>query len=84
MATIPNRQKDNDMSWKVYILNTNTENDDQEVHVVNECNHLPSLENQEDLGIHDSCHSAVKEAKRRHPEWSINGCYYCSNACHTG
>lgn len=72
------------MALKSYILNTNTNNEDHEIHVEGECNHLPSLLNRESLGFHESCHSAVREAKRRHPTWDINGCFYCSNACHTG
>ena len=58
-------------------------NGDHEVHT-SECSFLPNSENREYLGVFLHCSGAVAEAKRRHPFWQINGCYYCANACHTG
>lgn len=59
-------------------------NGDHEVHNATAgCTHIPSAENQIDLGIHTSCHGAVAEAKGRWPEKRIDGCYYCCKSCHT-
>ena len=55
-------------------------NGDHEVHQMN-CNHLPDLNNQKDLGWHVDCQSAVAEAKKTYP--TANGCYFCSESCHT-
>lgn len=66
-----------------YVLNLNQQlNGDYEVHKVG-CSHFPT-NNYEDLGTHNYCSSAVIEAKLKHPYKKINGCYYCSNSCHTG
>lgn len=72
------------MSFKTYILNTNPDAADHEVHVLYECTHLPAFSNRENLGMFETCQSAVKEAKKRYPNWDINGCFYCSYDCHTG
>ena len=68
-----------------YVINKNAQaNGDHEVHnITNGCNYLPNHENQIDLGYHNSCHEAVAHAKRKWPDYRINGCYYCCNACHT-
>lgn len=65
-----------------YFLNQNQQqNGDYEVHQ-ERCTYMPSYP--EALGYHASCHGAVEEAKRRHPSWyRINGCAFCSGACHT-
>lgn len=47
------------------------------------CRKLPLERNQIALGFHLGCHSAVAQAKRLHYPNS-DGCYYCSNECHTG
>ena len=47
-----------------------------EVHEVN-CSY-----NKEYLGDFSNCHDAMEEARKRHPEWKIHGCYHCSNECH--
>ena len=69
-----------------FIVNRNAQTNDNNEHEVHNitlgCNHLPDLENQVDLGEHQSCHGAVQAAKRTYP--NSNGCYYCCNACHTG
>lgn len=65
-----------------YINNNIQDNGDYEVHKEG-CSHFPT-ENYTYLGDYYNCASAVSEAKRRSPNRSrINGCYYCSNPCHT-
>ncbi|WP_027848784.1 hypothetical protein [Marinospirillum minutulum] len=68
-----------------FIINKNQQtNGDHEVHnATTGCSHMPSLENQIDLGLHNTCQQAVAEAKLRWPNNRIDGCYYCANACHT-
>lgn len=70
---------------KDYYINKNQQsNRDYEVHE-SSCLYLPSAENRIYLGSFYSCKEAVDEAKRRFPSQKndINGCYYCSNTCHT-
>lgn len=65
-----------------YIVNKNEQpNGDNEVHRTDICTRLPERRNQEDLGWHLSCASAVATAKVR--GYYANGCYYCSSECHT-
>ncbi len=67
----------------LYYLNKNQQdNKDHEVHTKN-CSFLPHEDNREYLGNFFSCKAAISEAEERHPLWKINGCYYCSNDCHT-
>lgn len=64
-----------------YYVNKNAQvNGDHEVHK-NGCSWLPSIENRIYLGYFENCIDAVKEAKKKYPQ--SNGCYYCSNECHT-
>ncbi len=64
-----------------YYVNRNAQyNGDHEVHVLG-CVYFPSIGNSEYLGQHVSCHTAVREAKRK--GYNANGCYYCSRECHT-
>ena len=64
-----------------YYVNKNPQsNGDHEVHKEN-CTYLPSVENRQYLGVFPTCHGAVQEAKKYYPQ--SNGCYYCSNECHT-
>lgn len=42
---------------------------------------LPSAANQLQLGWHNDCAGAVREAKRYFND--VNGCYYCARQCHT-
>ena len=55
-------------------------NGDHEVHKYS-CKWLPEEENRQDLGDFDNCRDAVLEAKKYFA--LSNGCYYCSNECHT-
>jgi hypothetical protein len=67
-----------------YIVNTNAQaNGDHEVHRDDgSCGHMPDLANRKALGDHATCAPAVAKAKQSYPQ--SNGCYYCSEACHTG
>lgn len=55
-------------------------NGDHEVHK-SDCRYLPNTENREYLGEFSNCRGAVIEAKKRYNQ--SNGCYMCSNECHT-
>ncbi len=64
-----------------YYVNRNTQsNGDHEVHQTG-CSWLPKPENRIFLGVFDNCKGAVREAKKYYSQ--VNGCYYCSNECHT-
>lgn len=65
---------------RYYVNNNEQPNGDHEVHVEN-CSRIQSSTNLTYLGVFSNCRDAVAEAKRRHPQ--SNGCYYCSNECHT-
>ena len=65
-----------------YRLNLNQQsNGDYEVHAAG-CIYYPT-QNYDNLGAFTSCEPAVAEAKTKHAFKQINGCKYCSNACHT-
>ena len=67
------------MSW--YYVNDNAQsNGDHEVHVTG-CSFLPAQQNRTYLGDFSSCNPAVREARRYFTQ--VNGCFYCSNPCHT-
>lgn len=53
---------------------------EHEVHEMS-CNNLPDSINQQSLGWHSDCHSAVKEAKEHYS--NVDGCKHCCRACHT-
>lgn len=65
---------------KYYVNDVTQRNGDHEVHHEH-CSFLPSLQNRTYLGTFSNCMDAVKEAKKHHKQ--VNGCYYCSNECHT-
>ncbi len=65
-----------------YYVNMNAQsNGDHEVHTPG-CSFFPESENRKYLGDFNHCRSAIIEAKKSYPQ--SNGCYYCSNECHTG
>ena len=65
-----------------YYVNKNAQsNGDHEVHKSG-CSYLPLASNRIYLGEHSTCQSAVLAAKQHYSQ--VNGCYYCSKACHTG
>ncbi|WP_310556804.1 hypothetical protein [Flavobacterium sp.] len=63
---------------KYYVNNKAQSNGDHEVHT-EICTYLPS--DKKYLGDFSNCKDAVKEAKKTYDD--VNGCYYCSNSCHT-
>ena len=65
----------------MYYVNKNEQsNGDHEVHTTG-CKWLPKPENRIYLGNFLSCVLAVAEARKYYTK--VNGCYFCSNACHT-
>lgn len=65
---------------KYYVNRKEQDNLDHEVHTTG-CQWIPEPHNRLYLGDFASCHEAVREAKKNYPQ--SNGCYYCSNPCHT-
>ena len=64
-----------------YYVNDNAQyNGDHEVHK-DGCSYMPFVSNKTYLGEFSNCQDAVKESKKKYSK--SNGCYYCSNACHT-
>lgn len=63
---------------RYYVNNKAQANGDHEVHTTG-CSHMPS--DKKDLGDHDNCQSAVREAKKTYKQ--SNGCYWCCRECHT-
>lgn len=64
-----------------YYVNKNAQNNgDHEVHKLG-CSYMPKPENRMYLGDFNNCKDAVKESKKTYSK--SNGCYYCSNECHT-
>ena len=61
-----------------YVNDRAQSNGDHEVHREG-CTWMP--ENRTYLGEFPSCNGAVLMARTIHRQ--VNGCYYCSNACHT-
>lgn len=62
-----------------YYVNQNAQaNGDHEVHTA-DCRYVPT--HRIDLGQHWSCATAVSAASRYYPQ--VNGCVWCSTACHT-
>lgn len=68
-----------------YIVNKNPQpSGEHEVHRNDgSCSYLPEPTNRLDLGDHENCWNALAEAKKRWPNNSFDGCYYCSSNCHT-
>ena len=65
-----------------YLVNRQAQpNGDHEVHRLG-CQYLPLEVNRDYLGYFSNCHDAVREARNRGYR-QVNGCYWCSFACHT-
>jgi hypothetical protein len=66
-----------------YCVNKNPQSTgEHEVHNVTAgCAYLPDPSNRLALGDHQNCHTAVLKAKQTYSK--VDGCYYCSKACHT-
>jgi hypothetical protein len=64
-----------------YYVNKNQQaNGDHEVHKLG-CSWMPAEHNRIYLGNFDTCGPAVAKARSYYTQ--VNGCYYCSPACHT-
>ena len=64
-----------------YYVNKNAQsNGDHEVHR-QDCSFLPDEENRIYLGDFTNCRDAVRKAREYYRQ--VDGCYYCSPACHT-
>lgn len=64
-----------------YYVHTRAQpNGDHEVHKLG-CAHMPEEDNRIYLGDFDHCRGAVRKAKEHYS--LVDGCYYCSNECHT-
>jgi hypothetical protein len=64
-----------------YYVNENPQpTGEHEVHKEG-CSYLPEYPNKKYLGDFSKCEEAVNEAKKYYN--SVDGCYYCSNECHT-
>lgn len=62
-------------------MNENAQaNGDHEVHKEG-CHHMPNAENRIFLGAFPNCYGAVAKAKKIN--YRADGCYFCSNDCHT-
>lgn len=68
------------MAKKYYVSKVAQPNGDHEVHDET-CTWLPQPEHRTYLGYHESCYSAVIAARKEY--YQVNGCRYCSPACHT-
>ena len=69
------------VSYYHYYVNKNAQsNGDHEVHK-DGCSWLPDVQNRIHLGYFASCHDAVRKACDHYSQ--VNGCYFCSNDCHT-
>jgi len=66
-----------------YFHNTVDDKGNHEVHTKS-CSYLPALSNRTFIGYEHSCSDAIKRAKQEHPYKSFDGCFFCSNSCHTG
>lgn len=67
-----------------YYFNDNVdEHNRHEVHTES-CSKLPSALNRTYIGLESSCYNAIETAKRKYPTKLFDGCYWCSNSCHTG
>ena len=64
-----------------YYVNSNAQlNGDHEVHTEG-CPFPPETENRIHLGVFHGCLGAVQAARNYYQQ--VNGCAYCSPACHT-
>lgn len=66
-----------------YVNSRQQPNGDHEVHNKSACppQYFPAPENAEYLGEFLTCAQAVAAARQRYRQ--VNGCYWCSYACHT-
>lgn len=63
-----------------YYVNTDAQSTgEHEVHQI-DCNHGPAADKRRSIGWYSSCSSAIEQAKKLYMK--VDGCYFCSNACH--
>jgi hypothetical protein len=69
-----------------YYINKNPqsvpESGEHEVHKDSNCSKAPFPENRISLGDFSDCKDALTEARKRFPDWKIDGCEECNNECH--
>jgi hypothetical protein len=64
-----------------YYVNENAQpTGEHEVHK-EVCSYLPDYSNRKYLGDFSNCREAIRETKKYYD--NVDGCYYCSNECHT-
>lgn len=64
-----------------YFVNKNAQfTGEHEVHK-EDCIFIPDSSNRQYLGEFSQCKEAIREAKKYYD--NVDGCYYCSNECHT-
>jgi hypothetical protein len=63
-----------------YVTDVARDNGDHEVHESG-CKYMPAERNRTPLGYFTTCQGAVQEAGKHHRQ--VNGCAWCSPACHT-
>lgn len=69
--------------YQYYYINKNVDaNGFHEIHATS-CPWLPQSENLIAIGYFDNCHQALNKAKMLYPQFSVDLCYFCCNACHT-
>ena len=66
-----------------FVVNKNAQpTGEHEVHNLdNNCQYLPDVKNQIQLGSHFTCKSAVYSARAFFV--NVDGCYYCAQECHS-
>lgn len=69
------------MALQGYWLHDEPQEDDTFFLHTDVCEYLPKLESRTPLGLHADCWSAVRQA--RFIRNKVEGCPYCSPACHT-
>ncbi len=69
------------MATYYYVNKVAQPNGDHEVHASG-CSYMPAEYNRIYLGSFNTCAEAVREAAKHYRQ--VNGCYWCSRACHTG
>lgn len=67
-----------------YYFNKNVDNRGyHEVHIES-CSFIPSVLNREYIGYEDNCKKAIERVKLKTGKYNFDGCFYCSEDCHTG
>ena len=66
-----------------YYLNKNAQptHNEHELHKEG-CSYLPDVTSREYIGYFQTESEALKETKRKHTNWIIDGCYHCCPSIH--